>query len=173
MARSLYYYPADSMVELQPASDPAAGLDVISQRGTGHVEGQAFTKTAGGELRYAAGNIIGIRPDTPYVRDAVLFNSYKRTGENVVTSNPNLGFLKEYVRTTTGDGDGRFIFDDLPAGKYILTATITWFAPSGGGLFEQKVEVVGDAEVKEGETARVIVTDWRQPEFVHDEPPGT
>lgn len=171
MARSLYYYPADSIVDLEPASDPAAGLGLINERGTARVEGQAFAKTAGGELRYAAGNIIGIRPDTLYVRDGLEFNSYKRAGVNVVTSNPNLGFLKEYVRTTIGDGDGRFIFDDLPAGKYIVTGTITWHAFDQGRFVEQRIEVVGNADVKEGETARVIVTDWRQPEFVPDEPP--
>jgi len=165
LCRSLYYYPADSIVDLEPASDPAAGLGIINQEGTGRVEGQAFTKTAGGELRYAAGNTIGIRPDTLYVRDALRFKSYKRIGENIVTSEPNLGFLDRYARQTTGDGDGRFAFDGLPAGTYVLTATITWYAPGVERLNEQRAEVVGDAEVREGETARVIVTDWRQPEF--------
>jgi hypothetical protein len=166
ITRSLYYYPADSIVDVEPASNPAAGLGIINEQGTARLEGQAFTKTIGGELRYAAGNDIAIRPDTFYVHDALYFRSYHRTGENIITSTPNLNFLEDYTRKTTGDGEGRFIFEQLPAGKYVVTATITWYAVRGKeGLAEQRAEVVGYADLKEGETARVIVTDWRQPEF--------
>lgn len=165
---SLFYYPEDSIITVHPAVDPTADLDSITRFGNARVEGQAFTKTIGGELRYAAGNTISIRPDTLYVRDALYFRFYRPTGENTLTSKPNLTFLDTYVRTTTGDGNGRFAFDNLPGGNYILSATVTWHESSERGLVERRVDVVGDTAVREGETARVIVSDWRQPELPSD-----
>jgi hypothetical protein len=166
MARSIFYYPEDSIITVDPAQNPMVGLTPLTRPGTGHIEGQAFAKTLGGELRYAAGNTIAIRQHTLYVHDALIFRVYSDSGVNILSSQPDLEFLDSYARTVTGDGEGRFAFDDLPAGKYVLSATITWHAPQGSRLVEQQVEVVGSAEVREGETARVIVTDKIEPEFL-------
>jgi hypothetical protein len=167
---SIFYYPADSVISVRPAFEPSDELRSIGALGRCRVEGQAFTKTVGGQLRYAAGNTIAIRPDTMYVRDGLYFRTYRPTpGVNVLTSYPSLDFLDAYTRTTTGDADGRFLFEDLPPGRYALTATITWHERDDDELVEQRAEVFGTTEVREGEIARVIVTDWYPPEFLPDD----
>ena len=159
-ARSMYYFPP-AEAHLEPASAPANQLQLIREHGGGRVEGQAFTETRGGEVRHATGDTITIRPDTPYVRDALEFLAFKRRpAEGLVTSDPDLDFLDDFKRQTIGDADGRFTFDNLAPGKYIVSAVISWEAPGSEALLPQLVEVVGFADVREGETTKVIATDW-------------
>lgn len=74
---------------------------------------------------------------------------------------PNLQSLDAYRRQTIGDAEGRFGFEGVVPGKYIVSAVISWEAPdSEGALAPQLVSVVGFAEVREGMTTKVLVTDW-------------
>ena len=164
-AGGLYYVPP-TVIELEPARDPAADLGSIHAHGAGRIEGQAFTETRGGEIRHAAGDTITLRPDTPYVRDAVEYLAIEeRPAEGLVTSDPDLGFLDAYQRQTIGDADGRFAFDGLAPGRYLLSAVVSWEAPGVEGLSRQTVHVVGFADVQEGTTTKTLVTDWTAQEY--------
>jgi hypothetical protein len=165
IARGIYYVPA-ALAQLDPVSDPARDLAIIHEHGTGRIEGQAFTETRGGEVRHAAGDTITLLPDTPYVRDAVEYLAFKTPpAEGQVTSEPNLQFLDEYKRQALGDAEGRFAFEGLAPGKYIIAAVIRWEAVEPEvGLAPQLVDVVGFAEVQEGTTTTTLATDWVEQE---------
>lgn len=55
-------------------------------------------------------------------------------------------------------GDGKFKFENLPAGKYLVVTKVTWEAPTQYGLRTQG-GVVGDyATAEAGKTVSVIIT---------------
>jgi len=165
MARGLYYVPPTE-IQLEPARDPGADLGSIHARGTGRIEGQAFTETLGGEIRHAAGDTITLLPDTPYVRDAVEYLALaERPAEGLVTSDPDLEFLDIHNRQTIGDAEGRFVFEGLSPGRYLVSATVSWDAPGVEGLTKQLVRVVGFADVHGGATTKTLVTDWAVQEY--------
>lgn len=121
------------------------------QTGTGAVSGQAFLKTLGGDVKYAAGNTIYLIESTPYTDE--LYRAAERNQPiSEETLNPD---FKLYARQVTADGEGEFTFDNLPAGKYYVWTTITWYVSqyrqSGGG-------VTGEVVVRDGETAKIILT---------------
>lgn len=161
LAKGIYYFPP-AQAQLEPTVDPGGQLAMINEPGTGRIEGQAFTETRGGEVRHATGDTVTLQPDTAYVRDAIqylAFESQPRAG--LVTSIPNLQFLDTSKRQTIADADGRFAFEGLVPGKYIVSAVISWEASAREGVFApQFVSVVGFADVNEGGTTKAIVTDW-------------
>jgi hypothetical protein len=122
--------------------------------GTGAIEGQAFLKTRGGDVKTAAGNAIVIHPVTTYSTE-----TYQRLCiglEHLEAPDPR---SSKYTRTTLGDVHGGFRFEGLPAGEYFVSSTITWeYQPgySTGSVAHAKVTV------REGQTTKVVVT--RQPE---------
>ena len=158
--KGVYYFPPTE-AQLEPSVDPSADLRAIRKRGTGRIEGQAFTETRGGEVRHAAGDTVTMRVDTPYVRDALRYLAFRQPPEEGrVTSQPNLQFLEGYQRQMMADAEGRFAFDDVPAGRYLVSAMITWEVPGQEGMETQRVPVVGFAEVRDQETTKTLATDW-------------
>jgi hypothetical protein len=124
-----------------------AELDKISTEGSNTVKMQAFTKTVGGDSRYADNivlrrveplatqyvdvNIRGIGPNNglswlkPY-EDYKEFEDY--------LDNSKLWFFGET------DADGNYIFEDVPNGEYYAIARIYWKVgnkPQGGFLFKK------------------------------------
>lgn len=97
-------------------------------KGHAIVRGQAFTKTLGGDVKYAAGNPIFMVAATPYTKeclDLVVNPGYQTNC---------LGQLKDYVRSATADGQGNFEFDDVPPGEYIVHTLLLWQVPGPYGL---------------------------------------
>jgi hypothetical protein len=109
----------------QPFDEEA--IKAALEPGDGEIDGQAFSRTVGGEVRYAAGMPIFLMPMTPYVRECIgIAGSYARSdcGTQLIA----------YRRETIGDGEGRFKFKGLKPGEYYVQTTITWGVPTQLGI---------------------------------------
>ncbi len=139
-----------------------SALQPFAVKGTSNITGQAFLKTAGGEVRYGAGDDVSLIPVTPYTT--------KRVEAFVAASDPIVAGilvpqhidlrLQKYIRTVVADGSGNFEFQNIPAGDYYIACPIFWSVPNldlgitdqTGGVAHTKT-YVGD-----GETVKVVVT---------------
>lgn len=88
-----------------------SALQPFAGKGTSTITGQAFLKTAGGEVRYGAGNDVSLIPVTPYTTE--------RVKAFVAARDPILAGilaqfidlrLHKYTRKVVADGSGNFEF---------------------------------------------------------------
>lgn len=127
----------------------------FAAKGTAKISGQAFSKTAGGEVRYAAGNEIILRPSTAYFDE---WFQVEIVGEHRLKPAED-SRAATYTRKTQADGEGRFEFEGLAPGTYYLACYLVWYVPnSRGGLDPTGGWTHGTVTVGNGETKKVIVT---------------
>lgn len=127
-----------------------------AEKGTATIFGDAFLKTAGGEVRKAAGNTILLLPANSYTTEWINHNK-RYMALQLTPADPR--YFK-YERQTTGDADGRFEFNELPPGQYYVATKIIWKVPSGGGgLTETGGWVSAMIQIASGEKKKVVVTD--------------
>lgn len=127
----------------------------LTTSGTAIVNGQAFMKTRGGDVKLAAGNEVFLNPVTSYSTEW-----YEKSYL------PNIGMVRadsrilNYVTTTVADGEGRFTFKNVPAGEYFVTSNVNWEAATGyqGALRQQGGVVTKRITVKDGEELDIVVT---------------
>jgi hypothetical protein len=136
------YFPIDEYVSLPDT-------------GTATVTGQAFLKTRGGEVRFAAGEVVLLNPITSYstqwYNESYIKNFIMEEGD--IRQN-------QFIRKTTADATGRFCFKNVPRGRYYLVSSVVWEVPYGrysmmlpqGGLIAKPIEVFDD------QTQDVILT---------------
>lgn len=123
--------------------------------GTGSVVGQAFLVTKGGDVKLGAGRPVSLHPVT-----SVSTETHEREVIGYVPLQWNyepdtLKAIYYAYRRTTADGDGRFRYDNLPAGEYYIWCSINWYITEyqqSGGIAYAKVKV------EEGKTTEAIVT---------------
>lgn len=154
----------------QPASAIAADYYPYSKPGTAAISGQAFVVVRGGDVlldgmgylttisdnaRTASGNDVTLDPATPFA-----MNWYMKTGTSLrrFADAPKDPSFRAARRTTVADEAGKFKFENLAAGRYIVRTTITWQTPRDsyrmmvqGGVASAVVDVV------EGEQKTVII----------------
>ncbi len=122
------------------------------KEGSGMLIGQAFMTQRGGTVVKGAGRNVTLDPVTTVGNEWWGKAGKVWIHRNLVPSSPN--FLKAR-RTIVADGDGRFKFANLPAGKYFVRTEVTWFIgdgyPTQGGLVGQIVEIT------EGKVAEVVL----------------
>ena len=123
------------------------------KQGSATVVGQAFLKTRGGDVKLGAGNQVELVPITPYIQERL----DRATANNEKLEPRDSGVLK-FVRTTRADAGGNFEFKNVPAGKYAIYCEITWLVPGVYGDSMTGGLAYGVVTLKEGESARAIVT---------------
>ena len=121
--------------------------------GTAIVEGQAFLKTRGGDVKYGAGNTVYLIPHTPHSFDWMV-----RVTSNRIDSTKVDPQMEKLVKRTTASGDGRFKFENLPAGPYLVITSVTWEVPGRYSSYTQGGYLGTTVSATEGETVSVIVT---------------
>lgn len=117
--------------------------------GTAIVEGQAFSKTRGGDVKYGAGNEVVLSPASPYSTE---WYTATIQGEKIEP-----GPLYKYQRRTIADGSGHFEFESLPPGDYYITTSVTWEVPSSYGLHTTGGPMGAKVTATAGKTINVIV----------------
>lgn len=125
----------------------------MPQTGTATVRGQAFLKTRGGDVKTAAGEEVLLNPVTSYSKQ--WYNVSYLGGRALTEPDPRYA---QHIRKTVADGDGRFTFSNVPAGRYYVVARVVWEAPTGYGLAAQGGYVAKEISLEGGETVDVIVT---------------
>ena len=129
---------------------PQEEYDALPTEGTGIVRGQAFLKTRGGDVKTAAGESVRLNPVTSYSQQWFDI-SYSGSGRMAPSDPRN----DNYIITTIADGDGRFVFKNVPPGEYFLGAFISWYA---GGYRNEGGYVATKISVSDGDDIDVIVT---------------
>ncbi|MFH0926206.1 MAG: hypothetical protein V1872_11375 [bacterium] len=119
--------------------------------GTATIKGQAFLRQKGGNVVTAAGATIYLNPATSYSKE--YFELQVMRGLHLSEADKR---MLEYERTTTGDANGNFEFNDLPAGEYYIATTITWYVP--GQYIPEGGNVGTKVGVKPGEMKKVVLT---------------
>lgn len=142
--------------EIGAAFEPSAAEFVLKE-GTGRIDGQAFLRRDYGRLVTAAGERVFLVPATTYAvaRFSAMFDGDLRSyyGNTVADAPPE---YYRYRRETKVDMRGKFTFDKLPAGRYILATRIFWTEPRsyltrGGAIYDV-------VEVKKDETTEAIIS---------------
>lgn len=132
-----------------------------SESGTGSIEGQAFLTTRGGDVKRAAGRLVTLDPATTLGID--WYNRIGSTSVLLFDATPPDSIFTARRRTTTADADGRFRFDSLPAGSYIVRTTVTWEIPGtiSGTMETQGGVVSAIVPLKAGERKKIVLSQTR------------
>ncbi len=141
---------------IERISFPEGEYKALPAIGTARVEGQAFLKTVGGDVKTAAGNTVYLNPVTSYSEQ--WYVAYT-TNRPLDPAEPDAR-LEKYMKQTTADGEGRFEFVNVPAGEYFVTTSVIWGVPTGryGTISQQGGTVTKRISVKDGETVKIIIT---------------
>lgn len=120
--------------------------------GTATIEGQAFLKTRGGDVKYGAGEEVILLPVSPYTNEYV-----QGVGTIRGAATPDAR-LETYTRRTMAGGDGKFTFRNVPAGEYHVYTRVFWEIPSQYGLRTTGNWVKGRVVARAGETTSIVLT---------------
>lgn len=134
---------------------PIEEYSALPASGTGVVEGQAFLKTRGGDVKTAAGSVVLLNPVTSYSNQWYEINYILQ--KPLTEADPR---LQKYETTKTADAEGRFKFTNVPPGEYYVVSKVTWEAPTGyqGAMETQGGIVAKRITVKNSETTEIVVT---------------
>lgn len=126
-------------------------------KGTATLSGEAFLRTRGGDVRYAAGENVMLIPATAYSTEFLVFDLIQGKKEIVPVLDKR---LYDEIRTAQADSKGRFSFTDIPDGAYILYTSIYWALPyaSSSYLSTAGGPVWKHVSVKEGEHKTIVLT---------------
>lgn len=148
--------PIGPAAHLDAPFDPKAA-DYALKSGTGRVEGQAFLRRDYGRLVTAAGERVFLLPATAYATERFdrMFGGDRRSYFGNSVEDPPPEYFR-YRRETKVDMGGRFTFENLAPGRYILATRVFWTEPKSfithGGAVYDTVDVKDDA------TATVILS---------------
>lgn len=153
-------------VRLDTPFDPSA-VAWAAGDGDNRIEGTALLRTVGGEPKTCAALYVGLTPWSRYAGERIArlygslqsgYNARPPYGRMIRWENDAPAFY-ETVRSTSCDAAGRFVFDALPDGEWIVEAMVTWDVPRAGfvggpqgGTLMQRVKVEG------GKTVSVVLT---------------
>jgi hypothetical protein len=133
--------PASPAAATPATGAVAADYYPYTKSGTGSINGQAFVVVRGGDVlldthgylttisdnaRTASGSDVTLDPATPYAMDWYMKagTSLRRFGNA-----PKDAAFRAARKTVIADESGKFKFEGLPAGRYIVRTTITWQTP--------------------------------------------
>ena len=138
------------------AFDPKAAAYVLKE-GKGQIEGQAFLRRDNGRLVTAAGERVFLLPATAYAAERFdrMFGGERRSYYGAEVEPPPEEYYR-YRRETKVDMSGRFTFEKVAPGRYIVATRIFWTEPKsflthGGAVYDT-------VEVKADETATAILS---------------
>lgn len=132
-----------------------AAFAAALETGTAQIEGQAFMKTRGGDVKLGAGNEVIL---VPAISCARTWWDQVGLDWNRKTTVPRSPVFASGLRSTTSDGEGRFKFSGLAPGTYYLRTHVTWEVPSRYGMSLQGGYVGEEIVVGDGEQKSVILT---------------
>jgi hypothetical protein len=167
--------PATQPAAAAAASGPAATAVAAdyypyAQPGTGVIDGQAFVVIRGGDVlldtrgylttisdnaRTASGSDVTLDPATPFAMDW-----YMKTGMSLrrFSNVPKAAAFRAARKTTIADESGKFKFEGLPPGRYIIRTTITWQTPRDSyRMMRQGGVASAVVDLAENETKTLVI----------------
>lgn len=131
---------------IEASFDPKAAA-FIQLQGTGSIKGQAFARQMGGGVVTAAGEEVLLVPNIPF-----FYEGYTKVRNGIPFDKVSID-LEPYGKKTIADAEGRFKFEALHPGKYIVLSRVRWVVDGSpqGGL------VMATTAVANGKQAEVIL----------------
>jgi hypothetical protein len=135
----------------------AKAAEYILKNGTGRIEGQAFLRRDYGRLVTAAGERVFLLPASRYTMERFerMFAGERRAyfGTEIEDTPPE---YYQYRRETKVDMHGKFSFENLVPGPYIVATRVFWTEPKsyythGGAVYDV-------VDVKKDETTTAIIS---------------
>lgn len=133
----------------------------VKSQGKNTIDGEAFLRTNGGEVRTCAGAPVIIVPISTYSTERVLaiYNNSEKgyrpafgSGSGFANDDPR---FYEYTIRSMCDSTGHFRFKNVPDGSFYVIGSVTWqispYVVEGGRLM-QKVRV------SSGQTKEIIMS---------------
>lgn len=145
------YYQREFTDILIPSDDSVRIPD-----GAGGVYGQAFLKTIGGDVKYAAGSIVSVCRES--IREQFL-----REALGAIRNPEQASISAQYCRHMKADAEGRFEFNGLGPGDYFVATSITWHTASEDGLLPNGGTAHDSFVLKDAEKVRIIVNGVEMP----------
>jgi len=107
--------------------------------GTNSIRIQAFSKTVGGNIQFAAGETVYLVPATSYSDQSVDIIIKESKGADVGLRDKADKRVNSYVRTGICDANGRYTFNNVPDGSYYVYTPVFWgeFNLSGGWVYNK------------------------------------
>lgn len=130
-----------------------------SKPGTATIVGDVFLVTKSGEVKKGAGFPIILTPVTSYSTEW-----FQRGVLNKAPLDAQDERLRSFQQEVIADGDGRFEFENLPAGNYYLVSKVLWEDPPAhwySGVRKMGDTVHAKVSVKPGERKKVALTQPR------------
>jgi hypothetical protein len=160
-------------LEVKAVPDPADYATCPSGSGS-RITGTTFARSKNGGLVSGSGRSVTLDPSTRYAtavfRTVVdrqnkvsYFGSEKDTG----TVMPDAVMLK-CRRTAVADEDGKFTFENVPPGSYIVSSYLSWLRPDGKGEWVGSWNVSAIAVQGDGKTLDLVLSGV--PETLADPP---
>lgn len=124
--------------------------------GPSSISGEAFVRTADGLSAKCAGCTVFLTPATHYSTE--WFERHVIDGQRLAQGDPR---SYKYRRETTGDSEGFFAFNTLPAGDYYITCQVTWQIPGKSGKTTGAwAYSKGKVHLEAGEHKKVTLMNW-------------
>jgi len=127
-----------------------AELDKISREGSNTVKIQAFTKTVGGDSRYASQIILRrVEPSGTQWMEVQILGLGPNNGLSSLKPYEDQKEYENYLENSEllyegeADADGNYIFEDVPNGEYYVIGWIYWKVGNEpqGGYVTKKIKV--------------------------------
>lgn len=120
-------------------------------KGTSRIDGEGFIRRPNAWLARCSGGFVYLVPATPYFREWV---EVYRSGARLANAKELHSEHSTAIRKTQCDMQGRFLFADLPAGKWILVTRVTY----NGQAWSDDSTLVTEVETRTGEVAKTILS---------------
>ena len=99
--------------------------------GPATIQGQAFLKTVGGDVKTCAGHDVILLPATKY--NIEIMSNYEIYKSKINYTNRDI--RADYrIRKSMCDAQGRFVFNDVPALNWYISTNVTWGVATRYGI---------------------------------------
>jgi len=123
-------------------------------KGTGVIAGQGFLRAPGGFIKTAEEEEVTLVAKTPYTDEIVAATRQDGFFDKYTNVQKDLNYSL-YRRVQTADKEGRFRFENLPAGEWYIVTKVIWYMQDessnysyGGGLVWGQI-TIGEGEVRD------------------------
>jgi len=131
----------------------------VLEKGSGRIEGEAFLRKDSGSVMTAAGERVYLIPATEYAvaRFDRMFGGDRRAYSGVAVGEAPEAYNR-YRRETKVDMKGKFAFENVAPGRYIVATRVFWTEPKSYFTIAQGGAIYDIVDVEKDETARAIVS---------------
>ena len=138
--------------------DPNAAAYVL-EKGSGRIEGEAFLRRDLGKIVTGAGERVYLIAATAYAveRFEKMFGGERRAYSGTTVEDTPEEYHR-YRRETKVDMRGRFVFENVAPGRYIVATRVFWTEPQSYFTVTQGGAIYDIVDVEKDGTARAIVS---------------